>query len=338
MGVNGKNIIRVLITRQFPEKGLELLRKEGYELTIWQEDRPMTRDELTGKAANHNALFCTLSERVDRDFLDRSSHLDIISQFGVGYDNIDIDHATKLGIAVGNTPGVLSDATADVAFGLMINVSRKMFSLHRGIGNGEWNYFRPNSGLGRELKNKKLGIFGLGRIGMAMARRCKGAYNMDIIYNNRSKNREAERELGARFVDFNTLLEESDVLSLHANLSEETKEKFDLSAFRRMKPTSIFINTARGAMHNETDLMHALENGIIWGAGLDVTNPEPMDPDNPLLKMENASVLPHIGSATIETRSKMSELAALNIIEFYKGKRVTNIVNPDSLTKRGDGR
>lgn len=338
MDVNGQNVIRVLSTRNFPESGIDLLRREGFELTMWQEDRPMTQEELIGMASKNNALFCTLSERIDRDFLESCSHLDIVSQFGVGYDNIDVDHATKLGIAVGNTPGVLSDATADVAFGLMINVSRKMFSLHKGIGNGEWNYFRPNYGLGRELKNKKLGIFGLGRIGMEMARRCKGAYNMDIIYNNRSENREAERELGAKFVDFNTLLEESDVLSLHASLSEETKERFDLSAFRRMKPTAIFINTARGAMHNETDLKYALENGIIWGAGLDVTNPEPMDPDNPLLRMENASVLPHIGSATIETRNKMSELAALNIIQFYKGEKVTNIVNPDSLTKRGEGR
>lgn len=338
MEINGRNIVRVLGTRNFPEKGIDLLRREGFELTLWHEERPMTKEELIGKASNNNALFCTLSERIDKDFFDRCSHLDIISQFGVGFDNIDIDYATKLGIAVGNTPGVLSDATADVAFGLMINVSRKMFSLHKGIENGEWKYFKPNSGLGRELKNKKLGIFGLGRIGMEMARRCKGAYKMDIIYNNRSENREAEQELGAKFVDFDTLLEESDVLSLHANLSEETKERFDLSAFRRMKPTAIFINTARGAMHNETDLIYALENGIIWGAGLDVTNPEPMDPDNPLLKMENASVLPHIGSATIETRNKMSELAALNIIEFYKGNRVTNIVNPDYLTKRGEGR
>ena len=325
--------VKVLLSRQFPERGIEMMRKEGFNLTVWEEDRPMTQKELIEKARSHNALLCTLSEKIDKIFLDECGHLDIISQFGVGYDNIDVDQATRQGIPVGNTPGVLSDATADVAFGLMINVSRKMFYLHKSIAQGEWNYFRPNANLGIELKNRTLGIFGLGRIGLEMAKRCRGAYNMEVIYNNRSRNREAEREIGARYVSFDDLIEKSDVLSVHASLSKETSGRFDKNVFGRMKSSAIFINTARGLIHNEEDLMHALDNGIIWGAGLDVTNPEPMTPSNPLLSIENVAVLPHIGSGTVETRNKMSELAALNIIELYRGNEIPNLVNPGVLKK-----
>jgi glyoxylate reductase len=323
--------VKVLLSRQFPERGIEMMRNEGFELTVWEEDRPMTQKELIEKARSHTALLCTLSEKIDKTFLDECRHLDIISQFGVGYDNIDVDQATRQGIHVGNTPGVLSDATADVAFGLMINVARKMFYLHKSISKGEWNYFRPNANLGIELKNRTLGIFGLGRIGLEMAKRCKGAYNMEVIYHNRSKKSEAEREIGARYVGFDELIENSDVLSVHASLSKETYGRFDKEVFGRMKSSAIFINTARGSIHNEEDLINALDKGIIWGAGLDVTNPEPMAPSNPLLNMENVAVLPHIGSATVETRNKMSELAALNIIELYRGNEIPNLVNPGVL-------
>lgn len=323
--------VKVLVTRMFPDKGIDMMRSEGYEVTLWQKERPMTQKELIEKAGSHTALLCTLSEKIDEFFLDQCSHLDIISQFGVGYDNIDTEHATRLGILIGNTPDVLSDATADTAFGLMINVSRKMFYMHKSISRGEWKYFHPKAHLGIELKNKTLGIYGLGRIGKEMARRCSGAYNMEIIYNNRSPDRKAEKELGARFVSFDDLVEKSDVLSVHTSLNNETKGRFDMNVFRRMKSTAIFINTARGLIHNEQDLIHSLKNGVIWGAGLDVTNPEPMDQGNPLLEMENAAVLPHIGSATEETRNKMSELAAGNIIEYYRGRKVLNIVNPLSL-------
>jgi glyoxylate reductase len=320
--------VKVLVSRIFPEGGINLMQKEGFKVTIWDKDRPMTQEELISAAKTHNALYCSGSERLDKFFFAECSHLDIVSQFAVGYDNIDIEEATKLGIPVGNTPDVLSDATADVAFGLMINVSRKMFHMHKSILRGEWTYFRPVGNLGIEVKNKTLGIFGLGRIGAEMAKRCRGAYNMDIIYHNRSRNMKAESELGARYVSFGDLLEKSDVLSVHANLGKETAGRFDEKAFRRMNPSAIFINTSRGLVHNEKDLIDALEKGIIWGAGLDVTNPEPMDPSNPLLSMENVAVLPHIGSATKETRDKMSELAAANIIEFHRGNRVPNLVNP----------
>jgi glyoxylate reductase len=228
----------------------------------------------------------------------------------------------------------MNEATADIAFGLMIAVARKFFYMHKGILRGEWTYFKPNANLGIELNNKTLGIFGLGRIGLAMARRCKGAYNMNIIYCNRKVNPDAEKFYGAKQVSFDEMLAQSDVISVHSVMSKETKEIFDKHAFSKMKPTSIFINTARGGIHNEKDLIDALNNGTIWGAGLDVTNPEPMKKDNPLLEMENVCILPHIGSATIEARNEMSRMAAENIIQFYKNNSIPHLVNPESLKNR----
>jgi len=325
---------RVFISRLFPETGEELLRNAGFPVTVWKEDRPMTQDELIENSKVHDALFCTLTDKIDKRFLNECSNLDIISQYAAGFDNIDIDEATRLGIPVGFTPGAMSEATADIAFGLMIAVSRKMFFLHKKISGGGWSYFKPKDNLGMELKNKTLGIYGLGRIGMEMARRCKGAYNMKIIYHNRKPDHLAEKELHAEYVDFSALLSLSDVISVHCSLNDETRLIFNKTTFSQMKPTSIFINTARGLIHNETDLIEALNKGVIWGAGLDVTNPEPMQPDNPLLKMENVAVLPHIGSATIEARGKMAEMAAENIIEYYRNKQVPYILNPEALRKR----
>ncbi len=324
---------KILITRKFPEIGAALLRKAGLEVTAWDEERPMTHEELLEKAKTHNALFCTLSDKLDKAFLNDCAHLNIISQFAVGYDNIDIPEATRLGIVIGNTPGAMSTATADTAFGLLIATARKMFFMHKSIIKGDWGYFKPNAHLGVELNNKTLGIFGLGRIGMEMAKRCKGAYDMEIIYHNRSRNKEAERLYDARYVSFEELLAESDVVSVHTSLTADTKDVFNKTAFSKMKSTAIFINTARGLIHNEVDLISALQNGTIWGAGLDVTNPEPMMKDNPLLQMENVCVLPHIGSATVEARNEMAKMAATNIIEFYKHNKVPYIVNPEALKK-----
>lgn len=319
---------KILITRQFPENGALLLKDAGFEITQWLHDRPMTQEEFIYQAKNHNVIFCTLTEKIDAHFINECNHLDFISQFAVGYDNIDIAEATKHNIAVGYTPGILTDATADIAFGLMIATSRKMFYLHKSIINGDWGYFKPNANLGIELKNKTLGIFGLGRIGFEMAKRCKGAYNMKVIYHNRTPNKKANNELNAELVNFNTLLKESDVLSVHCALTQETSGIFNKNAFKKMKPNAIFINTARGTVHNENDLVNALKNNIIWGAGLDVTNPEPMHKNNELLNMPNVTILPHVGSGTNETRTEMARLAAMNIIEFYKNGKPVHQVNP----------
>jgi glyoxylate reductase len=213
----------------------------------------------------------------------------------------------------------------------MINVSRKMFHLHKSILKGEWTHFEPLKDLGIELSGKTLGVFGMGRIGMVMAQRCKGAFNMDIIYHNRTRNKVAEEKLGARWVSFVDLLRQSDVLSVHSVFSAETKGIFNRDAFNRMKSTSIFINTSRGGVHNEQDLLEALNNNTIWGAGLDVTNPEPMQADDQLLNMPTVAILPHIGSATVEARNGMARLAAENIIGFYQARKMPACLNPEVL-------
>jgi glyoxylate reductase len=321
--------IKVFITRGIPAIGPDLLRKEGFIVSEWPHDSPIPTDELIRKGRQADAVLCISTDKIDGHFLEQCRHLDIISQFAAGYDNIDVPTANRLGIPLGYAPGAMSNATADIAFGLMIAVSRKFFYMHKKIGRGEWTHFRPKADLGIELKNKTLGIFGLGRIGMEMAKRCKGAYDMNIIYTNRKHNDEAEKALGAKKVAFDELLQQSDVLSVHCALSNETKGIFDAAAFSKMKSSSIFINTARGPVHQEENLIAALQTGKIWGAGLDVTNPEPMRADNPLLEMENVAVLPHIGSATVEARNEMSRLAAVNIIEFYKGNGIPNMINTE---------
>lgn len=319
--------IKVFISLHIPDKGIDLLREKGFDVEVWKKEKPITRDELILAAQSAQALITSSKNKLDASFLEACSHLDIISQFAAGFDNLDLATANRLGIPFGNTPGAVSDATADAAFGLMIAVSRKMFYMHKTILSGDWGDFHPRANLGMELKGKTLGIFGLGGIGMVMAQRCKGAYEMPVIYCNRNPNPEAEAQFGARRVSFDELLAQSDVLSVHCSLNESTRGIFNRDAFRKMKPTSIFINTSRGPVHQETDLIMALLNNEIWGAGLDVTDPEPMDASNPLLQLENVAILPHIGSATVEARDEMSRLAAQNIVEFYESGSFTNWVN-----------
>ena len=320
---------RVLVTVKIPENGLKMLEAEGIELTLWKEDRPMTPAELVEQAKGHQILLCTLTDKITKAFLEASPQIKMVSQYAVGYDNIDVNAATGLGVPVGYTPDVMTEATADIAFGLMIATARKMFFHHKRILSGDWDYFRPTAHLGMELAGKTLGIVGMGRIGMAMARRCRGAYGMKILYHSRRPNPEAEKSLGAERVEFEKLLADSDVVSVHTVLSAETRGMFNARAFEAMKPSALFINTGRGPLHNEADLRYALKTGAIGGAGLDVTDPEPMDRDNPLLALETACILPHIGSATHEARNGMSRLAAQNIIEFIKTGKPGFLVNPD---------
>jgi len=318
--------MKVLVSLNFPSIGIEMLKAEGLEVTTWTNDLPMTTEQLIEASQKHDILLASSIYKLDKHFLEQNKHLKLISQFAAGYNNIDLKKASELGIPIANTPNAMSDATADIAFGLMLAVARKMFFMHKKIISGEWSHFRPQANLGIELKGKTVGVFGMGRIGTEFAKRCAGAYDMNIIYHNRTRNQKAEKTLSATLVSFDELLLKSDVISVHSGLSEETKELFDANAFSKMKPSAIFINAARGGIHNEQDLIDALKNKIIWGAGLDVTNPEPMRPDNPLLGMENVAVLPHIGSATVEARNEMSRLAALNIIQFSRGEALTNIV------------
>lgn len=316
--------MKVLITAHIPGIALQMLRGAGLKVDAWEEDRPMTAAELAAAVKGCDVLLCTSPDRLDAGFLSENAHLKMLSQFAAGYDNIDLDKAKELGMVVANAPGAMTEATADIAFGLLLAVSRKMFHLHKSILRGEWGPFRPQAHLGMELRGKTLGIFGMGRIGIALAERCRGAYGMEVIYHNRSRNSEAEKTLGARRVSFEELLAQSDILSVHAALTAETEGRFDRDAFIKMKPSAIFINTARGGIHQQDHLLAALQEGEIWGAGLDVTNPEPMRADHPLLNLENVAITPHIGSATVAARTEMARLAAENILQFAGGQTVTN--------------
>ena len=321
--------MKVFVTRLISETGLDKLKNAGIETLIWKEKRELPHADLIKYSKQCNALLSAGYNKIDAEFLNDCRHLKVIALHSVGFDNVDVMEADRLKIPIGHTPGILSGPTADVAFLLMLAVSRKAFYLHEKIKKGEWKFFEPTANLGINLYGKTLGIFGLGSIGFEMAKRCKGAYQMNVIYHNRSKNLLAEKELNAKLVSFEELLKDSDILSVHSNLTPETKGKFDKTVFEKMKPSAIFINTARGSIHNEEDLIEALQKGTIWGAGLDVTNPEPMRMDNPLLTMPNAAVLPHIGSATLQTRNAMSDMAAENIIAGLKGERIPFPVNPE---------
>lgn len=312
--------MKVFISGNIASIGLKQLEENNIEITQWKENRQITSEELIKACQDQDGLISVGPNKLDINFLNACKHLKVIALHSVGFDQVDVKEAKKLNIAIGNTPGVLSGATADTAFLLMIAVSRKAFYLHKKILKGEWKNYEPTPELGIELNGKTLGVFGMGKIGLEMAKKCIGAYQMPVIYHNRSQNEEAEKAIGAKYVSFEELLVKSDVLSIHTALTDETKDKFNQDVFKQMKPNAIFINTARGGIHNEADLVKALEQGLIWGAGLDVTNPEPMQADNPLLNMENVAVLPHIGSATLETRNAMAEIIVKNILAGVRGE------------------
>lgn len=321
--------MKVFITREIGESGLEVLRNSGIEINIWDKDRNLSPAELIENSQSADAIISAGYNKMDAAFFKECSHLKIVSLHSVGFDNVDIKEANRLKIPVGHTPGVVTEATADIAFLLMLAVSRKAFSEHKRIIADGWKFFEPTKHLGIDLKGKTLGIFGMGSIGFEMAKRAIAMYNMKVIYCNRHQKEHAEKELNTARVSFEELLEQSDVLSVHSTLNPDTRGKFNKQVFEKMKRDSIFINTARGSIHNEKDLIEALQNGTIWGAGLDVTHPEPMDKNNPLLFMPNVAVLPHIGSATRETRSAMSIMAAENVIAAFNGKRIPYPVNPE---------
>lgn len=312
--------MKVFISGNIASVGLKQLEENNFTITQWQEDRQISADELIAACQDQDALVSVGPNKINAEFLNACKHLKVIALHSVGFDQVDVEEAKKLNIPIGNTPGVLSDATADIAFLLMLAVSRKAFYLHKKIINGDWKNYEPTPELGIEIKGKTLGVLGLGKIGLEMAKKCAAAYQMKVIYHNRSRNEEAEKEVNAKYVSFEELLAQSEVISVHTALTDETKGKFNFDAFSKMKPDAIFINTARGGIHNEADLIKALNEKLIWGAGLDVTNPEPMDKNNPLLNMESVAVLPHIGSATQETRAAMAKLIVENIVAGLAGK------------------
>lgn len=321
--------MNVFINKNIPEAGILLLKEKGINLTINPTENALSRPEFIAICKKNDALLNVGANNLDEDFFQQCPNLKGIALYSVGFDSVNITSANNRKIPIGNTPDVLSRATSDIAFLLMQSVARKSLFNHKKILNGNWNSFNALENLGQELYGKTLGIFGLGRIGFEMAKKCKAAFGMNIIYNNRSHNELAEKHLDAQTVDFEALLSQSDVLSIHANYSRENNELFNKNAFAKMKKSSIFINAARGKFHNEDDLFQALSNGIIWGAGLDVTNPEPMLPDNLLLELPNCCILPHIGSATYEARNAMAVCAAQNIIALLENKKMPFCVNEE---------
>lgn len=321
--------MNVFISKNIPLEAIELLRNNGFEITINTDDKNLSQEELIRACQQHDFLFSIGHANLDTHFFSSCPNLKGIALASVGYDHVAIKSATNAGIPVSNTPDVLSEATADIAFLLLLAVSRRAFGRANEILLGEWKESGFLHELGIDLSGKTLGIYGLGRIGYELARKAKAAFNMNIIYYNRSKNLKAEKDLDAKYVNFDDLLTKSDAISVHTNLSPETQYRFNKDVFKRMKSSAIFINTARGKIHNEQDLIEALATHEIWGAGLDVTDPEPMSKDNPLLKMSNVCVLPHIGSATIETRTKMALLAASNLIAAAKGKSMPQVINKE---------
>ncbi|MBD1429655.1 2-hydroxyacid dehydrogenase [Sphingobacterium litopenaei] len=321
--------MKAYISRNILSDAIDVLKQYGFEVTVNTENKKLTQQELIEACQHADVLLNVGHADLDKHFLESCKHLKSIALASVGYDHVDVETATALGIPVSNTPDVLSGATADVAFLLMLAVSRKAFYRANEVREGKWKDFEFMQDLGIELNGKTLGIYGLGRIGLELAKKAKAAYNMNIIYYNRSRNPEAEELVEAKYVNFDELLTQSDVISAHTNLSLETQYRFNKDAFKRMKKSAIFINTARGKVHHEQDLLEALQQGEIWGAGLDVTDPEPISPNNPLLQLPNVCVLPHIGSATVETRTQMAIMAANNLIAVKYSNPMMQIVNKE---------
>ncbi|MEX0818601.1 MAG: D-glycerate dehydrogenase [Pirellulaceae bacterium] len=318
---------KVFVTREIPAAGLEKV-VAACNADVWPEHLPPSRDELLKRIAGCEGVLTLLTEKVDAEFMDAAGpQLKVISNFAVGFNNIDIQEATRRGIRVGNTPDVLTDATADMAFALLISASRRIVESQDYIRAGKWQTWEPLGHIGVDLIGRTVGIVGMGRIGFAMAKRCHGGFGMKVLYHDKYRNEKAEQELGAQQVDVDTLLQESDFVSVHTDLNETTKGMFNAAAFRKMKNTAVFINSARGPIHHQQDLHDALKSGEIFAAGLDVTDPEPIPMDDPLLTLPNCVIAPHIASATVSSRNGMAEIAADNLMAGLKGEPLRCWVN-----------
>ncbi len=322
---------KIHVTRQLPEAALSLLRGCG-ELRVWEPDEVIPRAVLLQEVQEADALLCLVTERIDKELLTHAPKLRVVANMAVGYDNVDVPALTRRGILLTNTPGVLTETTADLVFTLLLSIARRIGEAERFVREGRWRSWSPFSFLGRDVHHATLGILGLGRIGMEVAKRANG-FDMRVLYTNRGRNREAEERLGCTPVDFLTLLRESDFLIVLVPLTPETRHLLSTPQFKLMKPTAFLINAARGPIVDQRALYAALRDGLIAGAALDVTDPEPIPLDDPLLSLDNCLILPHIGSASIATRTRMATLAAENIAVFLAGHRPPTPVNPEVLEK-----
>lgn len=327
---------KIFITRKINSIAVELLK--NYYDVVWtnKTDSP-TKNVMIKKVKNVYGILCTLSEKIDSDIMDAAgSNLKVISTLSTGYEHIDIGEATKRGIYVTTTGNILSEATADLTFGLILALSRKIVEGHLYVIDGKWQKgWAPDLFLGSNIYGSTLGILGLGNIGTAVAKRANG-FNMNIIYNNRHQlSKSIENKLNVTYVTFDQLLKNSDFLSIHTSFDKDNFHLIDSIELKKMKKTSFLINTSRGSIINEISLIKALKNKWIAGAGLDVFEKEPLPNQHELLKLKNVILLPHIGSATVQTRNQMSEVAAINLHNILSKKKPLYLVNRELLQNLG---
>jgi glyoxylate reductase len=309
----------VFVTRPLPEPGVAPLAAAGFDVRTNREDRPLSRTELLDGARDADAIVTTLSDRIDADLLDAAPRLKVVANYAVGFDNVDVAEARRRGVEVTTTPDVLSEATADLAWALLLAAARRLGEGERLVRAGEWKGPAPTQLLGQPVGGRTLGIVGMGAIGRAVARRARG-FSMPVVYFNRNRVPvEVERELGARFVALDELLSTADYVSLHAPLNDQSRHLIDAAALARMKPTAVLVNTARGALVDEVELVRALRERTIAAAGLDVYEREPLLADG-LAQLDNVVLSPHVGSATTDTRGAMVRLCIDNVVAVLAGR------------------
>ena len=318
--------MKIFITRKIPKPGLDILRK-NYEIEVFPHDRVPTKKEILDGLKGKDGLLCLLSDPIDAEVINSEPKLKMIANYAVGYDNIDVNAATKRRIPVSNTPGVLTDATSEMAWALLFSVARRVVEADKFTRSGKFNGWGPLLMLGQDVAGKTLGIIGAGRIGTAFALKSKG-FKMKVLYVDSVNNDKLEKELGAKKVEIDELLEKSDFISLHVPLISSTHHLIDENELKMMKKTAILINTSRGPIVNEKTLAKALKEKWIFGAGLDVYENEP-EINEDLKKLDNVVIQPHSASATIESRTNMALLAAKNMIAGLKGETPPNCVNPE---------
>lgn len=317
----------IVVTRRITPVALERLR-EACDVRLWDSEEPIPRSTLLEWVKGIDGLYCLLTEKIDDELLDAAGpSLRVVSTLSVGFDHIDVAACAARNVAVGHTPGVLTDTTADLAITLMLTTARRIPEAIAAVKNGEWTTWKPDWMAGLDLYESTVGIVGLGRIGAAVARRLTG-FGCTLLYSDTRENPTVAAQLNATYVDFDTLLAQSDFVTLHCALTPETHHLMNDAAFAKMKPTAILVNTSRGPVVDQEALYRALTSGKIAAAGLDVTVPEPLPPDHPLVQLPNCVILPHIASASIETRKKMALLAADNLIAGLQGKPLPAAVQP----------
>jgi glyoxylate reductase len=325
--------LRIYVTREIARKALDLIAGKT-EMEVWPGELPPPYQTLVEKAGSADGLLTLLTDRIDAALLDKAPRLKVISNLAVGYDNIDVAEATARGILVGNTPGVLTETTADLAFALLLASARRVVEGHEYTRQGYWKTWSPMVLLGQDVYGATLGIIGLGRIGVEMARRARGFGMRILYYGPHRKSDSLEKELGVEYAaELKDLLSSSDFISVHVPLTPSTERLIGQDEFQLMKKTAVFINTSRGGIVDQMALYEALQSGRILAAGLDVTAIEPIPPEDPLLTLNNIIITPHIGSASVKTREKMALMAAENLLAGLRGELPPNCINPQALIK-----